>query len=73
MYNPRTQLTTFLGGLTFHFMGQIFQNMGTHLGSRMIPYNEKHLQSIQYALQIAHTLQQNRILPFNQARSSRDS
>ena len=32
---PRPQLTSFLGvdRLTFHFMGQIFQNMG-HLGSR---------------------------------------
>ena len=32
---PRTQLTSFLGGLTFHFTGQIFQNMG-YLGSRYI-------------------------------------
>ena len=34
-YIPGTQLTSFLGGLTFHFMGQIFQNMG-RLDSRHI-------------------------------------
>ena len=28
MYLHRTQLTSFLGGLTFNFIGQIFQNMG---------------------------------------------
>ncbi len=33
IYNPTIDL--FLGGLTFHFMGQTFQNMG-HLGSRCI-------------------------------------
>ena len=26
--------TSFFGCLTFHFMGQIFQNMGPNLGSR---------------------------------------
>ena len=26
--------TSFFWGLTFHFMGQIFQNMGPNLGSR---------------------------------------
>ena len=35
IYIPGTQPTHFLGGLTFNFMGQIFQNMG-HLGSRYI-------------------------------------
>ena len=34
-YIPGTQPTHFFGGLTFNFMGQIFQNMG-HLGSRYI-------------------------------------
>ena len=29
VYIPRTQLTSFFGGmLTFHFVGQVFQNMG---------------------------------------------
>ena len=35
IYIPGTQPTHFFGGLTFNFMGQIFQNMG-HLGSRYI-------------------------------------
>ena len=35
IYNPTIDFFFFGGGLTFHFMGQTFQNMG-HLGSRCI-------------------------------------
>ena len=41
-YIPWTHPTCFFWGwygLTFHFMGQIFQNMGPHLGSRYISIN----------------------------------
>ena len=37
IYIPRTWWSTsFLGRLTLHFMGQILQNVGPHLGSRYI-------------------------------------
>lgn len=39
IYLPRTWWSTsFLGRLTLHFMGQILQNVGPHLGSRYIIY-----------------------------------